>query len=94
MKVASVTDLKNQLSAHLKSVVGGEAFLVTDHGKPVAVLQPLGADFREEGIAGLVAAGILALPKQNLQVNTFLKLPKGKSSKPLTAAVLEDREGR
>jgi hypothetical protein len=67
---------------------------MTDHGNPVAVLQPLGADFREEGIAELVAAGLLAPAKSGLQVNAFLKLPKGKSSKSLTSAVLEDRQGR
>ena len=36
-----IRDLKNNLSRHLKSVQGGETITITDHGKPVARIEPI-----------------------------------------------------
>jgi prevent-host-death family protein len=94
MNSASVTELKNQLSAHLKAVMGGKPLLITDRRKPVALLQPLGKDFWDERVSGLVAAGIVSPPKKALRVRDFLKRPRARSAKSLTSAVMEDREGR
>lgn len=94
MKSASMTELRNQLSAYLKSVVGGESLPVTDRRKPIALLQPLGKDSWDVQMAGLIAAGIVSPPKQPLRIGEFLKLSKGMSGEPLTSAVIEDREGR
>lgn len=95
MKIASVTELKNDLSAYLNGVVmGREPVLVTDRRRPVAVLQPLSGDSWDERMAGLVAAGIVAPPEKALRVRDFLKTPRGKSKFPLTRAVIEDRDGR
>jgi prevent-host-death family protein len=95
MKIASVTELKNELSAYLHGVmVGREPVLVTDRRKPVAVLQPISGDSWDERLAGLVAAGIVAPPGKALQVREFLKTPRGRSKSPLTQAVIEDRDGR
>ncbi len=94
MITASVTDLKNGLSAHLKTVVAGESVLVTDHRKPIAILQGLGYQFPDEQLAALAAAGIITPPRKPLSVSAFLKLPKGKTSKPLSSAISEDRDGR
>ena len=38
----AVRDLKNRLSAYLRRARQGERILVTDHGRPVAELGPLG----------------------------------------------------
>lgn len=78
----------------MKTVAGGEPLLVTDRRKPVAVLQPLEGNFRDEQMAALVAAGIVAPPRRSLRLRAFLKLPKAKAARTLTAAVLEDREDR
>lgn len=94
MITASVTELKNQLSAHLKNVASGQSVLVTDHRKPIAILQALENRFPDEQLAALVAAGIVTPPQKSLVVSTFLKLPKGKPTMALTSAVLEDRDGR
>jgi prevent-host-death family protein len=89
-----VTDLRNNLSAHLKNVEAGESVLVTDHRKPVAILQGLGDRFPMEQLAALAAAGIITPPQKPLSVGQFLKLPKGESSRSLTSAICEDRDGR
>jgi prevent-host-death family protein len=38
----AVRDLKNQLSAYLRRARAGERILVTDRGRPIAELGPLG----------------------------------------------------
>jgi prevent-host-death family protein len=95
MKVASITELKNDLSVYLKGVtVGGEPVLVTDRRKPVAILQPISKGWWDERMVGLVAGGIVAPSEKALHVGEFLKTPRGKSKKSLTRAVIEDRDGR
>ncbi len=56
-----VRDLKNRLSAHLDRVKDGEQILVTEHGRPVARLSPVGADV--DGMTALVDAGIVRAPQ-------------------------------
>ena len=42
MKIASITEAKNQLSALLDKVRHGETILITDRDHPVARLEPVG----------------------------------------------------
>lgn len=55
-----VRDLKNRLSAHLDRVKGGEAIMVTEHGRPIARLIAVGADV--DRMTALVDAGIVRAP--------------------------------
>ena len=41
MKKASVSETKNHLSAILREVREGETYLIVDHGKPVARIEPI-----------------------------------------------------
>lgn len=58
--VVGVRDLKNRLSAHLDRVKGGEEIMVTEHGRPIARLSPVGADV--DRMTALVDAGIVRPP--------------------------------
>jgi prevent-host-death family protein len=58
--VVGVRDLKNQLSAHLDRVKGGEEITVTEHGRPIARLSPVGVDV--DRMTALVDAGIVRPP--------------------------------
>jgi prevent-host-death family protein len=55
-----VRDLKNRLSAHLDRVKGGEEIIVTEHGRPIARLSPVGADV--DRMTALVDSGIVRAP--------------------------------
>lgn len=55
-----VRDLKNRLSAHLGRVKEGEELVVTEHGRPIARLSPVGADV--DRMTALVEAGIVRPP--------------------------------
>ncbi len=58
--VVGVRDLKNQLSAHLARVKRGEEIMVTEHGRPIARLCPVGADVDRMNV--LVDDGIVRPP--------------------------------
>ena len=94
MKTASVTHLKNTLSARLKEVVAGETVMITDRRKPIAILQPLSADQQEDRLATLYHQGILQPPSKQLDRKVFFKLPRGKCGRSLSAAIQEDRDER
>lgn len=97
MKTASVSDLKNNLSARLKQVIAGEPLVITDHRKPVAVVYPLEQELMDEHVRSLVAEGLVIPPRKTgkLDAKAFLSLPKAECNASLTEAILEERrEGR
>jgi len=59
--VVGVRELKNRLSAHLDRVKGGEEIMVTEHGRPIARLSPVGVDV--DRMTALVDAGIVRPPQ-------------------------------
>ena len=95
MKTASVSDLKNNLSARLKQVIAGEPLVITDHRKPVAVVYPLEQDLMNEHVRSLVAEGLVVPPKRKPNARAVLDLPLPECKAGLTEAILEERrEGR
>ncbi len=55
-----VRDLKNGLSAHLDRVKAGAEIIVTQHGRPIARLIPVGGEV--DRMTALVDAGIVRAP--------------------------------
>ena len=94
METATITQVKNGLSAYIVKVRAGESILVTDRGVPVAVLEPVAKqvdwDERMERLerAGLVRRGTGRIPEQILRT----KGPKIRGrGNPLVDAVIEER---
>ena len=48
MKIASVTEAKNNLSALIDGLKGGSPVLIVDRGRPVARLEPVTAGLEAE----------------------------------------------
>lgn len=57
MNRVGVREIRQNISVYLRRVEQGEAFTVTDHGRPVALLSPLPRD--DDPLAHLVATGEL-----------------------------------
>jgi prevent-host-death family protein len=84
-----VRELRQNLSVHLRRVARGERLEVTDHGRPVAVLAPIGDSIGS--LERLVAAGRVLPPQGDL---LELLPPKGRPSTRVTEALLEERAER
>ncbi len=85
-----VRELKNRLSWFLRHVQEGHDVIVTDRGRPVAVLRPVTGNLRiltqEQHLAALAARGVL-----HLGTGFEARAPRGKPGPSLSAAVLRDR---
>jgi antitoxin (DNA-binding transcriptional repressor) of toxin-antitoxin stability system len=96
MRVVTITQLKNGISAIIDRVRAGESVLILDRDVPVARLEPVGAlddDARLARLerAGLVRRGSGKLPRRILE-EPPPALPEGVSV--LEALLEERREGR
>ncbi|HEX9800916.1 MAG TPA: type II toxin-antitoxin system prevent-host-death family antitoxin [Thermoanaerobaculia bacterium] len=68
MSTAGVRDLKNHLTRYLRRTQAGESIVVTDRGRPVAILGPLPESSADESLeqrlARLAERGTLSLPSR------------------------------
>lgn len=80
-----IRELKQNASAAVSRAAAGEALVVTDHGRPVARLVPLGASRTAE----LVTAGLARAPGRSI---TDLPWPEGEATTELSATLRADRD--
>ena len=92
MGSVGVRELKNRLAEYLRRTKRGEEVIVTERGKPIALLQPiLSAEAPaslEARLAKLAARGVVTLPTRKLLRRVRLVRVRGK---PLSRTILEDR---
>jgi prevent-host-death family protein len=98
MKKASISEAKNNLSALIDSVKGGNSVLIVDRGRPVARLEPVTDVHADDDgrLARLVRAGIVR-PARGSVSRTVVASdpPRAKKGASALRALLEDRrEGR
>ena len=96
MKMATISETKNSLSALLDLVRHGETVLVTDRGRPVARLEPVASPDepgRDEGrLARLERAGIIRrAPEARLDQIAHVQPPAPAKGGDIVAALLEER---
>ena len=97
MKTATITEAKNGLSALIDLVRGGESVMITDRGRAVAMLEPMGSAPDPTGRllrlqrAGLVRVGTGALPMELLRTPPPPLTP---GSSAVEAVLDERRSGR
>lgn len=74
MQTAGVAKLKAGLSSYLESVKAGEHVVVTDHGRPVAMIIPIDPKITEdERQAELLAKGLIRPAQGTLPTDFFSK---------------------
>jgi prevent-host-death family protein len=95
MKIVNISDLKAQLSAHIRLAKGGEEVLVCDRNKPVARIVPCRLTGHSEQERRLVARGALALPSKKRPASVSWPMPPGDVSDEVMEQLRqEEREDR
>jgi len=84
-----VRELRQNLSKYLRRVERGERLEVTEHGRPVAVLGPLGE--ADSPMERLIAAGRASAP--SVDIMTLLP-PRGRTTTRISEALSADRDDR
>jgi prevent-host-death family protein len=105
MKTASVSELKSRISEFLRLVRGGDTVMVTDRGRPVALLGPYdragdaqgvpgapGADDAGDDLTELRDAGLVRIGSGKLPAGFWTRPRPQDLDGSLVAAVLEERE--
>jgi prevent-host-death family protein len=99
MKIASITEAKNSLSALIDSLKGGAPVLIVDRGRPVARLEPATGSAQEapDGrLARLLRDGV-ARPRREAPSQAMFDSPPPRlraGASAVDALTRERREGR
>ena len=93
MSTVGVRELKNRLTQYLRRTKQGEEVIITERGKPIALIQPIESAARpvslEARLARLAAQGFVTLPtRKPLKRVRLVKV----SGPPLSQIILEDRQ--
>ncbi|HTE84420.1 MAG TPA: type II toxin-antitoxin system prevent-host-death family antitoxin [Dehalococcoidia bacterium] len=93
MRVATITEAKNQLSALIDVVRAGETVLITDRGIPVARLEPAAALGNDDNgrLARLERAGIIRRGKGDPLKVLLRDPPRTRTGASAVEALLEER---
>jgi len=92
MSTVGVRELKNRLTHYLRRTKGGEEVVITERGRPIAVIQPIHAVREvatvEAKLAQLAAQGLLTLPTGHPRGRLRRVRVRGR---PIAETILEDR---
>lgn len=93
MMIASVSEMKNTLSALLDKVKAGETVLIVDRGRPVARLEPATAGEEPDDLrlARLERNGIIRRGRGPSKARATYKAPRLKSGVSIVETLLEER---
>lgn len=92
MSTVGIKELKNRLTAYLRRTKQGEEVVVTERGKPIAVIQPIQSSIQpaslEARLAKLAHEGLITLPRGKRLKKLRPVSVAGRSTSEL---ILEDR---
>jgi antitoxin (DNA-binding transcriptional repressor) of toxin-antitoxin stability system len=95
MEKATISELKNQLSAYLKKVRSGQTILIYDRDEPIARLEAVTASTaQDDHLIGLERAGLVRRGRGPMPLD-LLRAPAPRPKRSVVEALLEERrEGR
>jgi len=95
MRYESISLAKNNLSALIREVQQGQTIVITDRGRPVARLEPVGQlDQSDARLRALVDDGLVSLPRRSPDAGVLeLPMPSVVAGPSAVDYLLEEREG-
>jgi prevent-host-death family protein len=92
MNIVGIKELKNQLTQYLRRTKNGQEVIITERGKPIAVIRPtegaLPTTSLETKLAELAKENRITLPRKKF----LAKIPLIKiSGPPISTTVLKER---
>jgi prevent-host-death family protein len=90
MKKASISELKNQLSAYLRCVRGGEPVIVYDRNRPIARIERVADEDYDDRVAKLQRDGRLAAQVEPMPLD-LLRGPVPPAGSSVLESLLEER---
>ncbi len=92
IRVISVSRLKAKLSEQLRKVKAGETVLITERGRPIAMMSPLPPTIVTNELTELAEAGLVRLAPEALNPGFWEQDRAADPEGRVRAAVLEERE--
>ncbi|HYG66838.1 MAG TPA: type II toxin-antitoxin system prevent-host-death family antitoxin [Anaeromyxobacteraceae bacterium] len=95
MEKATISELKNRLSAYLKKVRAGRSILIVDRDQPIAKLERIEAGAEgDDRLARLERAGLVRRGSGRLDLAALRRAAPRSRTSVLDALVQDRREGR
>jgi len=86
-------EANQHFSKAIKAVRGGKDVVLTERGRPVAVIKPItGWDEQTDVLARMADEGVITLPSRRGRLPRFDAI--GIKGKPLSRTIIEDRDDR
>lgn len=89
MASVQIADLKNNLSAYLRKVRGGEEVVICDRKSPIAKIVPLGAGDFDLEEQELIAKGLMLPAQKPLDADAFFAIGRNIRRRPGTKAAID-----
>lgn len=88
-------EANQQFSKAIKAVRAGKEFVLTERGRPIAVIKPIkAADTEKAALEDMADAGLVTVPTRKGPMPTQRWKPVKMKGKPLSQTIIEDREDR
>lgn len=88
-------EANQQFSKAIKAVRAGKEVILTDRGRPIAVIKPIReADTKAAALREMADEGLITLPTRKGPMPTPRWKPVKIKGKPLSQTIIEDREDR
>lgn len=88
-------EANQQFSKAIKAVRAGKEVVLTERGRPIAVIKPIKeADTRATALQEMADEGLITLPSRKGPMPSPRWRPVKIKGKPLSETIIEDREDR
>ncbi len=87
-------EANQHFSKAIKAVRAGKEVVLTERGRPIALIKPIKAEATREALRAMADDGLITLPSRKGRMPAPRWRPVKIKGKPLSQTIIEDREDR